>query len=656
MQNAKYKTLNPSFLISIKLNPNPKIFSLLTIQIEIPHPILNAITIFFSQIIANMEKIGFLSKHIIMTDSSYPVYGIILIQKGMIQDIILLENTLSISQAVSKFSQWHIIDYSDYYISPGLIDLNCRKEWESYSTMTKSALSGGTTFILEEPSFYNPSNDQSELFCDIGSVKIVTDQNIDTPDDNCLAYKAYLFQPCANIQSLSNVDMLLQVAESKKMPVFIDPNLPDPRMLFMASPLRLEKAQDHKDKEVVNPGKAFAAAFADGESDEGSEEKEPPEAIRTVSLLEDEIETFKSPRDRISLENIAFLRLSDISKRSSGAEEPAVVEEIKTEIKNKRKGSHTIYDDLDMRIKENQKNIEVLCMAEANTYLGAGSTSFSGCSGREKPASRRRPPGLSINTAPKTNFTMDYTFFLANCPESWELQGIQVVLQKIHSKTHVHFQNISSAVGINAIRQRSETYKNISCEIPASHLFFNTQSIGKTDTRFKSFPPFRSASNFNLLWDLLKMRAITSISSQHVLIEHGHKALDTGSFQNALNGVCSSGLGLQAVWSTINIPITKTEQLEHYLVRVSKWFSLHPAKILGLTNRGSISKGKYADLIVWNPYCRAEAEVCPEYQQVCPFVGKELFGRIEKVYVRGNLAYDSGKFNSCGMRVIDKSS
>ena len=622
-----------------------------------------------------MEKHGILSRHIIVSDSSTPIYGIILIQGEVIQDIIQLEQSFPAEQAKLKFSQWKITDYSDFHISPGIIDLNVRREWDSYESLTKSAISSGTTFILEQPSYYNHSSQPEELFCDIGSVHVLNDSNLDSVPEEALALKAFIFQPSHGIEALTNIRKAIDLACDSHLPLLIDPNLPDPRMLYMASPLRLENSEEHKDKEV-NTLNCYAAAFAQGnESDENEENEESisyETGPSTLSLRDSDIDCLKTLHEKIIRET-AGLRLSDISSLIEKRDDSLSLESFKPETtdlehykpeilksdssskslkSHKKKSSKTIYDDLDKRVAGNSKNIEVICMAEKNTYQFSGSTQFSLNSENKKTeTNRRRPPTLAINSAPKAQAKTDYTFYLANCPESWEAEGVEYILSKIPNNVKIHFQGVSSATAINIIRQKSETFKQISCEIPASHLFFNNSNISSHDTRFKSTPPIRNTSNFNLLWDLLKMRGITCISSQHSFIQKSHKAIESQSFQNALNGLCSLGFSMQAVWSTINIPITKVEQLEHYLVRLSKWFSLSPAKVLNLTNRGSIGKGKLADLVIWTPYCRSLGKGNEFYQDLSLFDGKEMFGVIHKVYLRGVLAYDNGNYVKAGKRV-----
>jgi dihydroorotase-like cyclic amidohydrolase len=503
-----------------------------------------------------MEKLGILSKHIILTNSNVPIYGLISIQNELIQDIFVLEPSFSAAQVQARFSQWRIFDYSDSYISPGIVDLNVRKEWDSYSALTKAAISGGTTFILEEPSFYNPSAAEEDLYCDVGAVQVLNSRNMDAIRTDVLALKAYLFQPCASVEAVSEVTRILELSTNQNLPLFVDPNLPDPRMLYMASPLRLESTEEHKEKSVSGTAN-YAAAFGDATNSGESEDSSDEGPLRTVSLLENEMKIFSSNKefDENELEKQRVSIAPD--RRDDNSLTLMEIVEVKKE--RSRRGSRTIYDDVEERVKKSEKNIENLCMAEKSTYEMAGSTKFVEVVPEKATAVRRRPPGLALKAEVKAQPQTDYTFFLANCPESWEKQGIELLLNKLQKDNKVHIQNISSAGSVNLILKKASTHKNLTCEIPASHLFFNSSSIEKHDTRFKCCPPVRNAMNFNLLWELLKMKGIHSISSHHVFIDKSHKAMETKSFQNALNGICSIQFTLQAVWSVINIPFMKPE-------------------------------------------------------------------------------------------------
>ena len=98
------------------------------------------------------------------------------------------------------------------------------------------------------------------------------------------------------------------------------------------------------------------------------------------------------------------------------------------------------------------------------------------------------------------------------------------------------------------------------------------------------------------------MKSIVMATSHHACIDPRYKG-STGNFNCALNGVNCAGFSLQAVWTKLYKQDLAVDVLERYLVRMAKWMSSKPAAILKINGqRGSIQKGKLADLVVWEPY------------------------------------------------------
>jgi dihydroorotase-like cyclic amidohydrolase len=135
------------------------------------------------------------------------------------------------------------------------------------------------------------------------------------------------------------------------------------------------------------------------------------------------------------------------------------------------------------------------------------------------------------------------------------------------------------------------------------YLFFTNFDVKDGDTNLKAYPPIRNSANLNLLWDCLKFNALDIITSNHSFIPPEYKILDSGDFSKAVPGINCLGYTLQAIWSRLRQHLLpKSDQYEHYIVRMAKWLSSTPARILGvLDKRGEIAVGKLADLVVWDP-------------------------------------------------------
>ena len=647
-----------------------------------------------------MSKVALISKNLVLneyqnTKPRYPLSGIILIQDEIIHDIIIIDPNTPISEIMSEYSDWNPIDYSNHYISPGIIDINSRSEWDSFETLTNEAAKGGITLLIVEPGYYQPLPPIESLYCDISFVQVVDDDTIfDKIPKNICALKAYLYQPAPEIKSVVNLQRIIYQANKQDLTLIIDPNLPDPRMLYIASPLRLESLESRSSTEITNSNSIFPAAYAealDGSSKSGeSEEEFAPLPLKSNSFQPAEAQSF-----------LIHQRSNSDDKISPGLQknEPEILvkeEEEKnltpfmnfrTQKKGYRKYSTNSDFELDDKIKKNSQSIVDLCTAEKSTYLSSGKTNFLELDiptksasmtsfklsailsidlqaiedtqdeksplSKPQPLSARRslrPNPIQINTIVKPDVSKDYNCCLANYPEHWESAGVEKIFECLRPEYRIHFANLSSAGALNRVRKGKEKFARITSEISAVHFCFTSASVSYGDTRFKNSPPIRNQGNYNCLWDLLKAEGIDCISSQHASIEPSRKL--NGNFQQALNGISSIGCTLQAIWNKINFIEYSPKQLENYIVRLAKWFSIFPAKVLNMSDkRGGIAKGKYADLFIWDPYEKYVIGSDYAYSQTSPFTQQDAMGKIIRVYIRGKITFDRGTSNAVGIEI-----
>lgn len=615
-----------------------------------------------------MAKLALITKHLVLTEFqdrslSYPVPGVVLIEGEKIEKVIIVSPDESESGLIAKYSDWNPVDYSDFYISPGLIDLNCLVEWESLEQLTKESVKGGFTCIVVEPSHHGLANTSGKLYCDVMNVQIINDfTNFSSIPNDISVLKTYLYPPSTNVKSVANLEHVLKSGLKTGLPVFVDPSLPDPRMLYMASPHRLESIDQRGKTEDGSGSTVFAAAFPQlshtdsdlDDSESGDLDTEDFRIMKTFSLQHNEICNFSNVKKSVSSERLLeMFSCEDFFEK---------VEESSFKILEKVvRHSHDIYHDLDVRVKEQEQNIEDLCKAEKFTYSASGPTNFDlpevpkksaslpaftnsqpspSKEVEERPVRKRRPTPIQIKVQPKIDISKDYNFYLANCPDHWETLGIEKILEFLPESSSLHFFNLSSATAINRVRNAKKKFPKITCEVSSNTLYFNSSQIPPGDTRFKISPPIRNQGNCNLLWEMLKMKCIDCISSGHSAIDPTYKL--TGNFSQTLNGIPSAGLPLNCIWTRLNQPTSSGEQLEHYIVRLAKWFSLHPAKVLGIDSKtGKIEEGLRADLVIWNPYKKSVLSDSV-YKRTSPYIGEEITGSVEKVYLKGVVVYEAG--------------
>ena len=682
---------------------------------------------------------SFISKHIVLSSSICDtiVSGIILILDDLIYDVVVYDISTSVLWLLERYELWNPQDLSDFYISPGVIDMNTRMEWESFAELTKAAVAGGTTFALVEEGHFAQSTPAGELFCDVGKIEILTEELLsklqDVDEGEYFGVKAYLFAPYKNVLGVSDhLSTIFEKFEMSEKILIIDPTLPDERMLHSVSPYRFKKIEKRL-RLGITENHSFSGAFPDmiednGENSENSSysEESPLDNTKIVqenSLLESPFQIKnKNSSDTHCLPEIieSIFLANDPTSESPYAYRsiPLAVEE-KDELKISESAKQNKYnlkslafgssenffpevsssgyqksstendlDHFDKKIKKSQMLITNLSLAEMSTYNSAGVTRFS-IPNDPSPIAHPKSPltpmdfhksssltptltnqlALSPSSASlfqrrniSSSFTVvvksimaaaevKHSYYMASYSDTWEVTGIDKVLRTLKStKSRIHISNISAVRAFNRLRKVKSLLPQITCEIPASHLHFNSESVPDNDTRFKCSPPIRSQSNRSLLWELVKMNTIDTITSNHCCIHPDYKNVDNRDFRRSLNGMNTAGFTLQAVWSILNANVGKVSQKDTSIVLLAKWLSFNPAKILGVDSvRGSIEKGKYADLVVWKPF--EESILNQDYSpfsKISPFIGKQLSGKIYKVILRGNLAFEHGVFQSLG--------
>jgi dihydroorotase-like cyclic amidohydrolase len=108
-----------------------------------------------------------------------------------------------------------------------------------------------------------------------------------------------------------------------------------------------------------------------------------------------------------------------------------------------------------------------------------------------------------------------------------------------------------------------------------------------------------------------------------------------GSLKRASNGLNCIGFSLPSVWTKLKVSVTLEKQLENYVVRLFKWVSLNPAKIIGVDQQiGSIEKLKFSDLVIWEPFEVANTSHSHSSNpEKCVYKDMHLMVRVHQVYI-----------------------
>lgn len=155
-------------------------------------------------------------------------------------------------------------------------------------------------------------------------------------------------------------------------------------------------------------------------------------------------------------------------------------------------------------------------------------------------------------------------------------------------------------------------------------------------------PALRTPEHHEALWNALQKGWLKAVASDHCGIDiKGMKDYGRNDFSKIPNGSPSVENRLAILWT---YGVEKGKISRQRLVDV---FATAPAKFNGIFPRkGHIDVGCDADIVVFDPKWKGTISNETSLHQVdyCIFEGMEQIGRAEKVYLRGKLVADNGKF------------
>jgi dihydropyrimidinase len=190
-------------------------------------------------------------------------------------------------------------------------------------------------------------------------------------------------------------------------------------------------------------------------------------------------------------------------------------------------------------------------------------------------------------------------------------------------------------LGMRALAETCTQYLVLSLE---------DQMPGKSweEAKYVFTPPLREKKNQEKLWEGLEDRSLSVVSTDHCPFRFAdQKALGKDDFRKIPNG----GPGVE----------NRLQILYHYgvnsgkisLERFVELMSTAPARIFGMyPKKGIIAAGSDADILLWDP--KAEYTISAATQTMntdySMFEGWKVKGNVMKVFSRGELIVDGGKY------------
>lgn len=207
-----------------------------------------------------------------------------------------------------------------------------------------------------------------------------------------------------------------------------------------------------------------------------------------------------------------------------------------------------------------------------------------------------------------------------------------IILSK-QINTKIHLSSISSFGSVELLKKAKSQKINITADITPHHLCLTDSSIVGYETNAKTMPPLREEKDRKALLEGLLDGSIDGICSSHESFPEYYKNVE---FDKAPFGITSYETALPVVHAALN-KITDSTTL---LLRISKWMSYNPAKILNL-DKGSLKTGKDADLMIYDENEEWEFQHSNVYDRYInsPFTGKRQKGKVIATFVGGRCIF-----------------
>ncbi len=215
------------------------------------------------------------------------------------------------------------------------------------------------------------------------------------------------------------------------------------------------------------------------------------------------------------------------------------------------------------------------------------------------------------------------------CAETVALSAILLLARETGAR--IHLCRLSSAEGIDMVRQARHHGLKVSCDIAIHHAHLSEMDIGYFDPNCNLTPPLRSQRDRDALRAALA-DGTAALCSDHAPVDDDAKQLPFGEAETGATGV-ELLLPLTLKWAEESrLPLAQS------LARVTS----DPARVLGI-NAGRLAPGASADICIFDPehYWKVEANALKSQGKNTPFIGFEVKGRVRFTLVDGQVVYES---------------
>ncbi len=211
-------------------------------------------------------------------------------------------------------------------------------------------------------------------------------------------------------------------------------------------------------------------------------------------------------------------------------------------------------------------------------------------------------------------------------------RDVQLAMNIPDARLHVAHLSVGDA--LKSVRRAKRAKARVTCEVTPHHFVLTDEDMRDYDSNFKMNPPLRSASDLEAILAALADGTVDAIATDHAPHAAHEKQME---FERAAFGIT----GLE---TALGLAITRLHRDQRIpLARIVELFTAGPARCFDLRGRGSLVRGSFADVTVFDAKKKwtFEAAKSKSKSKNTPFDGWQLTGKVVATIVGGKVVYSA---------------
>ncbi|WP_066290873.1 allantoinase [Bacillus sp. FJAT-29937] len=229
--------------------------------------------------------------------------------------------------------------------------------------------------------------------------------------------------------------------------------------------------------------------------------------------------------------------------------------------------------------------------------------------------------------------------FVESRPIISEVEAVRRVLSYAElTGCKLHIVHASSRRVVKLINEAKESGLEVTVETCPHYLSLTVKDLEEKGVLAKCAPPLRDEDEVENLWAAVANGEIDVIGSDH--------SPAPASMKESTGNIFEGWGGISGAQSTLNILLTEGHfKRKLPLEKIVELTSTNPAKVFGLSNKGTIAADYDADLTLVNldESFELKKEDLFYRHQHSPYVGMTFKGKVTTTIVGGKVVFENGK-------------